>query len=199
VASVVPDLVILDLGLPDIHGLDVLKNLRTWSSIPLIILSVRSSEAEKVASFEHGADDYVVKPCGMQELLARSRAAMRRGTLARSAGPVISVGTLKLDFSTRRVTLDGRPVKLTPKEYRVLKALALQAGTVVTHEQILQEVWGPGHVADGHYLRILVRRLRQKIERDPVNPRILVTELGIGYRFETDEDATAPPGPGTWQ
>ncbi len=181
-----PDLIVLDLGLPDLDGTEVLRSLRTWSSVPLIVLSVRSGERDKVLSFEIGADDYVVKPFGMPELLARSRAAMRRHLRPDRGDAVVEIGRLTIDPGSHRVLLDGRTVKLTQKEFRFLRVLAQRPGAVVTHQQILQEVWGAGHVDDTHYLRILVRRLRQKLEIDPLKPRILVTELGIGYRLVQD-------------
>jgi two-component system KDP operon response regulator KdpE len=163
-----PDLVILDLGLPDMDGADVLERLRAWSNVPLIVLSVRSNEAEKVRLLESGADDYVVKPFGMAELLARP---------------------LSIDLAARFVTINGERVILTPKEYRLLQILAQHAGNVVTHQFLLKEIWGSPHIHDTHYLRIFVRKLRQKIEADPTQPRILVTELGIGYRLALPEPA----------
>lgn len=178
-----PDLIILDLGLPDMDGADVLDRLRSWSSVPLIVLSVRSSEAEKVRLLEKGADDYVVKPFGMAELLARAHAAMRRQVRASTGEPVVKVGPLAIDLAARNVTINGARVTLTPKEYRLLQLLAQHAGNVVTHQYLLKEVWGSPHIHDTHYLRIFVRKLRQKIERDPTQPRILQTELGIGYRL----------------
>jgi two-component system KDP operon response regulator KdpE len=187
-----PDLIILDLGLPDMDGADVLDRLRSWSSVPLIVLSVRSSEAEKVRLLEKGADDYVVKPFGMAELLARAHAAMRRQVRASSGEPVVKVGPLSIDLAARNVTINGARVTLTPKEYRLLQLLAQHAGNVVTHQYLLKEVWGSPHIHDTHYLRIFVRKLRQKIEKDPTQPRILQTELGIGYRLAL-ADAPAQP------
>jgi two-component system KDP operon response regulator KdpE len=182
-----PDLVILDLGLPDMDGAEVLERLRAWSSVPLIVLSVRSNEAEKVRLLEKGADDYVVKPFGMAELLARARAAMRRQVRVTSGEPVVKVGPLSIDLAARNVTLHGARVTLTPKEYRLLQILAQHAGNVVTHQYLLKEIWGSPHLHDTHYLRIFVRKLRQKIESDPTQPRILQTELGVGYRLAVGE------------
>ena len=188
-----PDLMILDLGLPDMDGADVLDRLRAWSTVPLIVLSVRSSEAEKVRLPEKGADDYVVKPFGMAELLARAHAAMRRQVRASSGEPVVKVGPLSIDLAAHNITLGGARVTLTPKEYRLLQILAQHAGNVVTHQYLLKEVWGSPHIHDTHYLRIFVRKLRQKIERDPTQPRILQTELGIGYRLAlADAPAQSP-------
>jgi two-component system, OmpR family, KDP operon response regulator KdpE len=178
-----PDLVILDLGLPDIDGTEVLRDLRAWSNVPLIVLSARSGEDDKVVSLEIGADDYVVKPFGMPELLARSRAAIRRHSRADNGEAIVKAGALTIDLDSRRVSMGGKDVKLTQKEFRVLQALARRPGMVVTHHQILEKVWGPSHVNDTHYLRILMRRLRQKIEIDPMTPCVLVTELGTGYRL----------------
>jgi two-component system KDP operon response regulator KdpE len=186
-----PDLVILDLGLPDMDGSDVLERLRAWSSVPLIVLSVRSNESEKVRLLESGADDYVVKPFGMAELLARAHAAMRRQVRTKSGEPLVKAGPLTIDLAARIVTLAGTRVVLTPKEYKLLQILAQHAGNVVTHQYLLKEVWGTQHVHDTHYLRIFVRKLRQKVEDDPTQPRILLTELGIGYRLAIPE----PPGP----
>src|SRR6266550_6446783 len=184
-----PDLVILDLGLPDMDGGDVLERLRAWSSVPLIVLSVRSNEAEKVRLLENGADDYVVKPFGMAELLARAHAAMRRQVRATSGEPVVRAGPLTIDLAARIVTLSGTRVTLTPKEYRLLQLLAQHAGNVVTHQYLLKEVWGSQHMHDTHDLRIFVRKLRQKIEQDPTQPQILLTELGVGYRLANPEMA----------
>jgi two-component system KDP operon response regulator KdpE len=178
-----PDLVILDLGLPDMDGGDVLERLRAWSSVPLIVLSVRSNEAEKVRLLERGADDYVVKPFGVAELLARAQAAMRRYVRVSTGEPVIKIGPLSIDLAARIVTIDGERVMLTPKEYRLLQLLAQHPGNVITHQFLLKEIWGSPHMQDTHYLRIFMRKLRQKIEADPTRPRILLTELGIGYRL----------------
>ena len=169
-----PDLIILDLGLPDMDGGDVLERLRAWSSVPLIVLSVRSNEAEKVRLLQGGADDYVVKPFGMAELLARAHAAMRRQVRASSGEPMVKAGPLTIDLAARIVTLNGQRVMMTPKEYKLLQILAQHAGNVVTHQYLLKEVWGSPHMHDTHYLRIFVRKLRQKIEEDPTQPRILL-------------------------
>jgi two-component system, OmpR family, KDP operon response regulator KdpE len=184
-----PDLVILDLGLPDMDGGDVLERLRSWSTVPLIVLSVRSNESEKVRLLESGADDYVVKPFGMAELLARAHAAMRRQVRATTGEPVVKAGPLTIDLAARIVMLNGTRVTLTPKEYRLLQLLAQHAGNVVTHQYLLKEVWGSPHMHDTHYLRIFVRKLRQKIEQDPTQPQILLTELGVGYRLANPEIA----------
>lgn len=179
----VHDLVILDLALPDLDGSEVLARLRSWSTVPVIVLSVRSDEAEKVRLLELGADDYVVKPFGMAELLARARVAIRRHSRGGSGEPVVQIDRLRIDLASRTVMLDANRLSLTPKEYRLLQVLAQHAGKVVTHQQLLREVWGNPHVHDTHYLRIFVRKLRQKIEVDPDRPRVLMTELGIGYRL----------------
>ncbi len=183
------DLVILDLGLPDMDGSEVLERLRGWSTVPVIVLSVRSHEGEKVRLLEKGADDYVVKPFGMAELLARAHAAMRRYARVSTGEPVINIGPLSIDLAARIVTVDGTRVMLTPKEYRLLQLLAQHAGNVVTHQFLLKEIWGAPHLHDTHYLRIFMRKLRQKIEADPTQPRILLTELGVGYRLVTPEAA----------
>ena len=185
------DLVILDLGLPDMDGSEVLERLRAWSSVPLIVLSVRASEAEKVRLLELGADDYVVKPFGMAELLARAHSAMRRQLRSARGEPVVKFGPLAIDFTARAVLVNDQRVALTPKEYRLLQILAQHSGNVVTHQFLLREVWGNEHVDDTHYLRIFVRKLRRKIEADPTQPRILLTELGVGYRLVS---ADAPTG-----
>lgn len=177
------DLIILDLGLPDIDGAEVVERLRRWSQVALIVLSVRSSEVEKVKLLEMGADDYVVKPFGMAELLARARAALRHRSQDHSGVPVVEVGPLVVEFATRNVWLSGSRLQLAPKEYRLLSMLAKHAGNVVTQQQLLKEVWGAGHEQNAHYLRILVRKLRQKIEADPTDPQLVLTELGVGYRL----------------
>lgn len=182
-----PDLVILDLALPDMDGSEVLSRLRSWSNVPVIVLSVRSNEDEKVKLLQLGADDYVVKPFGMAELLARSRAAIRRHTRNESGDPVVNLGRLVVDLGNRSVFVDGERLSLTRKEFRLLQILAQHAGNVVTHGQLLNEIWGAGHDQDSHYLRIFVRKLRQKIEADPTQPKLLLTELGVGYRLSTDD------------
>ena len=189
VATLKPlDLIILDLGLPDIDGGDIVEQLRAWSAVPIIVLSVRSSETEKVRLLELGADDYVVKPFGMAELLARARAALRRQIPGRPGEPVIRSGPLAIDLAKRTVSLHGKPLTLSRKEYRLLQVLAQHAGNVVTHLHLLREVWGNAHADDSHYLRIFIRKLRKKIEADPTQPRILTTELGVGYRLAADVD-----------
>jgi two-component system KDP operon response regulator KdpE len=188
-----PDIVILDLGLPDMDGSEVLERLRGWSTVPVIVLSVRSSEAEKVRLLQQGADDYVVKPFGMAELLARAHAALRRYERASAGEPVVRIGPLAIDLAARIVTVDGARIMLTPKEYRLLQILAQHAGNVVTHQFLLKEIWGSPHLHDTHYLRIFVRKIRQKIETNPTQPRMLLTELGVGYRLVAPEGASAVP------
>ena len=182
------DLVIVDLGLPDMDGTEVVERLRAWSSVPIIILSVRSSEDEKVRLLELGADDYVVKPFGMAELLARARAALRRQARGSNGEPIVQAGPVAIDLAQRSVCVDGKRIQLSPTEYRLLQVLAQHAGNVVTHQHLLKEVWGVTHVDDGHYLRIFIRKVRRKIERDPTRPQILLTELGVGYRLSVDGD-----------
>jgi two-component system, OmpR family, KDP operon response regulator KdpE len=188
-ASLQPvDLVIIDLGLPEMDGSEVVERIRSWSNVPIIVLSVRSSEADKVKLLELGADDYIVKPFGMAELLARVRVALRRQMRAASGEPTVKVGPLIIDLAARAVLLNGSRLTLTPKEYRLLQVLAQHAGNVVTHQHLLREVWGSVHEHDTHYLRIFVRKLRQKIEPEPNSPRILLTELGVGYRLAGEND-----------
>ena len=181
------DLLIVDLGLPDMDGSEVVERIRSWSAMPIIVLSVRSDEQQKVKLLELGADDYIVKPFGMAELMARVRVALRRQMRAASGEPTVKAGALTIDLATRTVTLNGSRLTLTPKEYRLLQVLAQHAGNVVTHQHLLKEVWGSIHVHDTHYLRIFMRKLRQKIEPEPNTPRILITELGIGYRLAQSE------------
>jgi two-component system KDP operon response regulator KdpE len=180
------DIIILDLALPDLDGGEVVARVRAWSGMPIIVLSVRASETEKVRLLELGADDYVVKPFGMAELLARARAALRRHVVGHPQEAVVQCGALSIDLARRIVHLDGKVVSLSPKEYRLLQVLAQHAGNVVTHLQLLREVWGEAHTENSHYLRIFVRKLRHKIEQDPARPRILTTELGVGYRLAAD-------------
>jgi two-component system KDP operon response regulator KdpE len=183
-ASARPDLVIVDLGLPDMDGADVIRQLREWSSVPIIVLSARTREEEKVAALDAGADDYLTKPFGVPELLARIRAQLRR----RSRGTPdeaskLRFGAVEVDFEMRIVQREGRAIHLTPIEYRLLVSLARHAGRVLTHRQLLQEVWGPSRIDSPHYLRIYMGHLRQKLERDPAQPEHIVTETGVGYRL----------------
>jgi two-component system KDP operon response regulator KdpE len=178
-----PDLVILDLGLPDRDGSSIVERLRSWSNAPIIVLTVRSREREKVRLLELGADDYVVKPFGIGELIARVRAALRPRVIAVANDPVVRVGPLEVNLAASSAMVDGKRLLLGPKEYLVLRILAQHAGKVVTRQQIMKDVWGSSHLDDTHYLRIVVRNLRKKIEADPTRPRILRTELGIGYRL----------------
>ena len=183
-----PDLIILDLGLPDMDGINVIKELRTWSSIPIIILSARSQEDDKVAALDAGADDYLVKPFGAGELLARIRVALRHASFIekeQQAG-VFAVDELKVDMMRRKVTVGGVEVHLTPIEYRLLTVLVKHAGKVLTHRLLLTEVWGPNYVERAHYLRIYMGVLRQKLEKDSARPRFLLTEVGVGYRLAVD-------------
>lgn len=181
-----PDLVVLDLQLGDMDGLDVLQRIREWSSLPVLILSVRNREIEKVKALEIGADDYITKPFGIAEFIARVNALLRRIPEA-VAQPVFTVGDLSIDMARRQVRLDGAEIKLSPKEYALLQYLARHAGKVVTHEQMLKEIWGDGHAEDAHYLRIFMRKLRQKVEKDPTQPRYIVTEVGVGYRLRVQD------------
>jgi two-component system, OmpR family, KDP operon response regulator KdpE len=179
-----PDLIILDLALPDLHGMEVLDRIRSWSNVPIIILSVLSNEEDKVRLLQAGADDYVVKPFGMAELLARSEAALRRYFKSAAENPIVTAGPLSIDLVSRTVSLNKSRIKLTRKEYGLLHILAMHVGLVVTHDQLLKEIWSGNQHENIQYLRILVRKLRQKIEADPNHPRLLVTESGVGYRLQ---------------
>jgi two-component system, OmpR family, KDP operon response regulator KdpE len=176
-----PAAVILDLVLPDGNGTDVARELRTWSDAPIIVLSAVGEEREKIAALDAGADDYVTKPFGVDELLARVRAVLRR--TAPSSGPVIEVGELRIDVPNRLVTMSGERVKLTPHEFDLLRVLAQNPGKLVTHRMLLREVWGPAYQVEAHYLHVYVSHLRAKIEPDPSRPRYLLTETGAGYRL----------------
>ncbi|MBI4808650.1 MAG: two-component system response regulator KdpE [Nitrosomonadales bacterium] len=180
-----PDLIILDLGLPDMDGVEVVKGVRAWSAVPVIILSARSQESDKVAALDAGADDYLVKPFGAGELLARIRVALRHVSSAAGGEEegVFAVDELKVDMTHRRVTVSGAEVHLTPIEYRLLTVLVKHAGKVLTHQLLLKEVWGPNYVERAHYLRIYMGTLRHKLEKDPARPRFLLTEVGVGYRL----------------
>ena len=177
-----PALVILDLGLPDLAGQEVLRRLREWSNAPVIVLSVQDDEKGKVAVLDAGADDYVTKPFNTDELLARLRVALRHSTKTEEAA-VVQAANLVVDLATRRVTVSGKEVKLSATEYNLLRLLARHAGKVLTHRQILNEVWGPGHENDTHYLRVYIAHLREKLETSPESPELILTELGVGYRF----------------
>lgn len=177
-----PDLVILDLGLPDGDGISVVKSLRAWTDTPILVLSVRGQEADKISALDAGADDYLTKPFSTGELLARLRAAMRR-TTRREPDPVITIGELVVDTAGRVVTVDGSDVHLTATEYALLQTLALHAGKVLTHRQLLNMVWGPGYEEDTHMLRVNISNLRRKIEPNPLQPQYIVTEPGVGYRL----------------
>lgn len=177
-----PDLVLLDLGLPDMDGMDVIRHLREWSKVPAIILSVRESEEDKVSALDAGADDYVTKPFGMGELLARIRAALRHAAGVGNE-PVLSFGDLVIDVAHRRVTVQGKEVKMTPTEYELIKNLAAFGGKVLTPRHLLRAVWGPSAENETHYLRVYVGQLRRKIEVDPSRPCHLITEPGVGYRL----------------
>lgn len=184
-----PDLLVLDLGLPDGDGLDVIRDVRGWSGVPIIVLSARSDEADKIAALDAGADDYLTKPFGVGELLARVRANLRRPRNAAGDGaaheddPVFKFGEVVVDRTARIVRRAGQEVHLTPIEYRLLSVLMANAGRVLTHRQLLREVWGPSHVEQSHYLRIYMGHLRQKLEADPTQPQHLLTETAVGYRL----------------
>ncbi len=183
-----PDIILLDLGLPDRDGTEVIRQIRAWATIPILVLSARDQEQVKVAALDLGADDYVTKPFGVEELLARMRAALRHAN--RPAGDAVETvctfGDLSVDLERRQVFVSGTEVHLTPIEYKLLTTLVRYAGKVVTHRQLLKEVWGPLHVEEGHYLRVYMRQLRNKVEANPAQPRHLVTELGVGYRLRTE-------------
>lgn len=181
-----PDLVVLDLGLPGIGGVDVVRQVREWTELPIIILSVRDREADKVEALDAGADDYLSKPFGLAELLARVRSALRRASRRVEGGAVFEMDTLRVDLEARVVQLQGRPVSLTPTEYQLLKVLVQNAGRVLTHQQLLDRVWGESFEGDPHMLRVNISNLRKKIEPDPVRPRYLVTEPGVGYRLRSE-------------
>ncbi len=189
-----PDLVILDLGLPGIDGLEVVRGLRGWTTVPIIILSVREDEIDKVAALDAGADDYVTKPFGMDELLARMRAALRR-VIPAEESPVVETAHFEVDLEAHVVTRDGSEVKLTPTEWQIVETLVRHPNKLISQRQLLQEVWGPQYERETNYLRVYMAQIRQKLEPDPPRPRYFVTEPRMGYRFLPDEPQTAAPGP----
>jgi two-component system, OmpR family, KDP operon response regulator KdpE len=179
-----PDLVILDLGLPDRNGLELIREMRKTSTVPILVLSARHDERSKVQALDLGADDYVSKPFGMDELMARLRAALRHAFQAQGELPVFISGDLTVDLVCRHVTRNGQETKLSPKEFDLLRYLVMHAGKVLTHRQLLREVWGPAHEEELQYLRVFIRGLRQKLEPDPTRPTHILTELGVGYRLQ---------------
>ena len=181
-----PDLAIVDLALPDYDGRELIRQIREWSAMPIVVLSARHQEQTKIEALDAGADDYLTKPFGIGELLARVRVALRHAART-PAGQVLKLASASVDLEKRRVVRDGTEVHLTPIEFRLLAALAKHLGMVVTHRQLLSEVWGPSHAGQTHYLRIYMKQLRDKLEEDPVRPRYLVTETGVGYRLLADE------------
>jgi len=183
-----PDLAIVDLGLPDLDGVEVIRRIRAWSPMPIIVLSARAREQAKIDALDAGADDYVTKPFGIGELIARIRVALRHAARTGGAGATaLRFGTVEADLERRKVTRDGKDVHLTPIEFRLLACLAQHLGMVVTHRMLLREVWGPSHVEHTHYLRIYMKQLREKLEEDAVRPRHLLTESGVGYRLVADD------------
>ena len=180
-----PDLVVLDLALPDGDGIELVRSMRAWSNSPILVLSARGEEKDKIQALDAGADDYLTKPFGIGELLARVRALARRRGRGEAGEPVFRAGDIEIDFSARLVKRAGQVVRLTPIEYRLLTLLATNAGRVMTHRQILREVWGPAHVEHEHYTRIYMGHLRRKLEADPARPRYLLTETAVGYRLVT--------------
>jgi two-component system KDP operon response regulator KdpE len=184
-----PELIILDLGLPDLDGLEVTRRLREWTTVPILVLSARGQETDKVVALDAGADDYLTKPFGTQELLARMRVALRHAAHLRQEPqePVFTVGDLRVDLTHRRVDVANQEIHLTPIEYKLLTVLVRYAGRVVTQRQLLQEVWGPHQTSATHYVRVYMGQLRHKLEANPARPRYLVTEPGVGYRLKTDD------------
>lgn len=185
-ATSAPDIIVLDLGLPDMDGKEVIRELRTWSTTPIVVLSARDREAEKIAALDLGADDYINKPFGIGELTARLRTALRHTAQRAGEQTRFKAGTLEVDVLAHTVTIDGKPAKLTPKEFELLAVLVRNAGRVVTHRQILTAVWGPAHTEDLQYLRVFIGQLRQKIQRSPESPELIATEPGIGYRLAAE-------------
>jgi two-component system, OmpR family, KDP operon response regulator KdpE len=182
-----PDIIFLDLGLPDMDGIEVTRRIREWSQIPIIILSVRDQEKDKIQALDAGADDYLTKPFGMGELMARMRGVLRRSTQNSSGDPVFYTGTLEVDLARRMVIKDNKDISLTPTEYEILRVLVQNAGKVLTHQQITRKVWGSGYSEEAHLLRVNISNLRHKIESDPTRPELIITEPGVGYRLRLAE------------
>ncbi|MBN2147517.1 MAG: response regulator [Anaerolineales bacterium] len=178
-----PDIIFLDLGLPDMDGIQVTQQLREWTDIPIIVLSVRDRESDKIQALDAGADDYLTKPFGMGELMARVRGVLRRSLQSSAGEPVFTAGSLLVDLAHRRVTKDGQEISLTPTEYDILKVLIQNAGKVLTHQHIILKVWGGGYAEEAHLLRVNISNLRRKIEADPTRPELIITEPGVGYRL----------------
>jgi two-component system KDP operon response regulator KdpE len=183
-----PSVLVLDLEMPGMDGIDVIRQLREWSSIPIIVLSAHAEERDKVQALDAGADDYLTKPFGMEELLARIRAALRRSASGDQAVPMLDFGRLKLDLTARVVTVDGAEIHLTPTEYDLLRVLATNAGKIMTHQMLLTRVWGPASEDSTNYLRVYINQLRRKIESEPSRPRYIVTDPGVGYRFRPSDN-----------
>ncbi|HKO21147.1 MAG TPA: response regulator [Candidatus Eisenbacteria bacterium] len=188
-ATRAPEIVLLDLGLPDMDGLDVMRRIREWSTVPIVVLTARGKEREKVEALDGGADDYITKPFSVLELLARVRAARRYRAESGTSAEIVESGRLRIDMARRRVSVLGNAVQLTPIEYRLLATLARHAGRVLTHEFLLREVWGPTSTEQRHYLRVYMAQLRQKLEADPSRPTVLMTEPGVGYRMADADEA----------
>jgi two-component system KDP operon response regulator KdpE len=189
-ASHHPDVVILDLGLPGMNGLEVISGIRGWSSVPIVVLSGRDAESMKVRALDLGADDYLTKPFGMDELFARIRAATRRAVLP-YGDPVIATADFTIDFAAKRVLRAGEPVRLTPRQWSIVEVLVRNRGRLVTYSELLHEVWGPGYRTETNYLRVFMTHIRQRLEPEPATPRYFITEPGIGYRFQLPEDTSA--------
>ena len=190
-----PDVVVLDLGLPGIDGLQVIQGLRGWTRVPIIVLSVREREADKVAALDAGADDYVTKPFGINELLARLRAAVRRATPADELVPIVQTPDFRVDLAAKQVVRDGREVRLTPTEWQLVELLVRNPGRLVSQRQLLQEIWGPKYQEETNYLRLFIAQIRRKLEPDPAHPRYFITEPGMGYRFQPKDQPRAPDQP----
>jgi two-component system KDP operon response regulator KdpE len=182
-----PELIILDLGLPDMDGMDLTRRLREWTDVPIIVISVRDAEEDKVAALDAGADDYLTKPFGASELSARIRVALRRSNKLEEITPVFEEGNLWIDFAKREVKVNDSAITLTPTEYNILRTLVMHAGKVLTHQQLINEVWGGNYEVNAHLLRVNISNLRRKIENDPIRPRHIITEPGVGYRFKEIE------------
>lgn len=182
-----PELIILDLGLPDMDGTDLTRRLREWTDVPIIVISVRDGEEDKVAALDAGADDYLTKPFGASELSARIRVALRRSNKSEDVAPVFQQGNLRIDFAKREVQVNDSTITLTPTEYNILRTLVTHAGKVLTHQQLIHEVWGGNYEVNAHLLRVNISNLRRKVETDPLRPRHIVTEPGVGYRLKEVE------------